>query len=173
MAQTFTILELNNLISMDSNPHNLHLYSQDIQSLILQYWSEFNTVSITDPQLLANVIRYRFANGAPGQGLNYFPNTLGAHPSMVTFVRSVLHNHLRFECFSANFSISFALSDVEGVRFIYHSHNFQCLPMAKEVFNQASKIEFLRALHNFDLKQYTEQSVLLLSEKYDNGNFCI
>lgn len=166
-AVTFSVAETNHIISTDQNPRDVHKYSPDIQPLITQYWNEFNTVSITDPQLLANCVRFRFGNGAPNVQ-NYIPTTLGAHPSLITFIRSILHNDLRFQSFSANFSISFALSDADGVRFIYHSHNFQCLPIAKEVFNQSTKIEFLRALSQFNLQEYTEETLKVLSDKYDN-----
>ena len=162
------ILQTNRLVSSDNSVHHLNQYTPDIHALITDYWSEISTTFMIQNNLLSNCIRFRLAHHGPG-GQNYNPEKLGHHPVLIKYLKSVFYYYLRFECMQINFSVSYALLDPENNnRFLYHSQNYQVLPVAFNIHSPASKQQFFEIVSNFNLSAYTEETLQTLTEKYDH-----
>ena len=162
------ILQTNRVVSSDNSVHNLNQYSQDIQTLVTDYWSELSTTFLIQNNLLSNCIRFRLGHHGPPGVQNYNPQRLGDHPMLMRYLRSVFHYYLRFECMQINFSVSYALIDPDdNNRFLYHSQNYQILPVAFNIHDPASKAKFFDIVSNFDLRLHTAETLKTLTEKYD------
>ena len=126
---------LADLIRDDSifNFHNVsNDYSQQNVNIISTYWDEIFTTSLTDDALISNFFRFRLALNRPSPELDYYPNTLRQHYTLIQFVTSILRHFYNHQTLLINFSPALILNshdDADPTRrtFLYASTNFLCL----------------------------------------------
>ena len=135
-----------------------------------QRQDECRTFFKNDPKSLISIGNYRFKQGLRNRPIDYWPSVHSECKDFITFINSILQTVFRFKTVAVNFSPTFCIktdSD-QTLQFLYSSyHNFQCLPTAHTIHSDDTKNTFMNRLKNFNLREYIEQSLRVISDKYD------
>ena len=145
------------------NQYPLHIIPE-IQS----NWIEFSSSKNSDPVLISNYLRYRLAHSWP---LANGPlNLLGAHHTLINFVRGVLNHFYGHTSIRINVSPAILLlnNDSNNYSVLYASHNYHFFDTSQVIHNVETRNVFLERLSTINLQEKMDEAKASLTGKYDD-----